>query len=279
MLTMQRIIWDDNGTLTDVSLETSDFLASTKTMPIVAADDKLYIGSDLPFFYRYCDVSTANATASVVSVEIWDGSSWNAAVDVIDETSAGGASLAQSGYIRFKVSRNESWGKEDTSEDVTGISTLKIYDKYWARLTWSADLDANTALNYIGFKFANDNDLGARYPDLNKTAAKSAWTSGKTDWDDQHFEAAEEIIRELRNCQKIHRADQILDPAEYREAAVHKVAEIIMNAYGDEYADNRTTAEKKFRAALSFNFPQIDADGDGRADDRERFRTSGFSRV
>jgi hypothetical protein len=276
---MQRIVWDDNGTLNDISLPTSDYLADTQTIPIVAAEDKLYIGSDLPFFYRYFDVSTANATGSVVSVEIWDGTDWNAAVDVIDETSVGGASLAQSGYIRFKVNRNESWAKEATSEDVTGITTLKIYGKYWARLTWSADLDANTALNYIGFKFSNDSQLGARYADLNTTAAKSAWASGKTDWDDQHFEAAEEIIRELRHNSIIQRADQIVEPGEFREASVHKVAEIIMQNWGDEYEDNRLTAQKKYKSALKFNFPQIDSDGDGKADSYEKFRSFGFSRT
>jgi hypothetical protein len=278
MLTMQRVYHDDDGTLTDLSREVSDFLASTASVPIVAADDKMYIGSDIPFFYRYFDFGTANTAASVVSVEIWDGTTWNSAVDVIDETSTGGATFGQSGLIRWACDRNESWALEETTEDIAALSTLKIYRKYWARLSFSGDLDAGTTLNYVGFKFANDNDLGARYPDLNTSAAKSAWASGKTDWNDQHFEAAEEIIKDMRQLGRIQRADQIIEPGEFREAAVHKCAEIIMHAYGDEYEDNRARASKKYSAALPKNIAQLDKDGDGHIDDMDKFKTSGFSR-
>src|SRR3990167_11302957 len=103
MLTSNRIIFSDNGTLTDYSATLNDFYTGTVAPTYTASQDYLYVGGDAPFNHRYFDVSVANAVASTVSVEIWDGSDWNAAVDVIDETTTSGASLAQSGRIQFAV--------------------------------------------------------------------------------------------------------------------------------------------------------------------------------
>lgn len=270
MIAFQRILFSDNGTFSDFSPKLNDFAADSETMAFVAAEDHLYIGSDLPFNHRWFDVSTANSAASVVSVQIWDGNEWQDAVDVVDQTSVSGVSLAQSGYISFNVDRNDSWAEESTTEDITNLTSQRIYDKYWARFIWSADLSGTTALKYIGFKFADDDDLQVHYPDLALSATKTAFESGKTDWNEQHFAAAEEILRHLVKKGIVWSKNQVLDYLQFNQAGVHKVAEIIMNAFGDDFEDNRVRAKQKFFEGMNLGVFRTDRDEDGRVDDLEK---------
>lgn len=278
MLGNSRFIFSDNGTLNDYSHIFNDFSSQTQTIPVVAAEDYLYLGTDLPFNHRWFEVSAVNSNASVASVEIWDGNSWVSAVDVVDQTSSGGVAFAQSGYVSWSVDRNSGWGQESTTEDITGLTTAKIYDLYWARLSWSADLSASTALKFIGFKFASDNDLGAYYPDLNLSGTKTAFESGKTDWNEQHFLAAEEIIRYLRKKNIIWSRNQILDYNQFNLAGIHKVAEIIMNSFGDDFEDNRNLAKQKFYESINLGIFRTDRDEDGRLEEREKRDYAGLVR-
>lgn len=275
----QRVIWDDNGTLKDESLTLNDYVSGTTAFALVAAQDKLYIGSDLPFNHRYFDVGTANDQASVVSAEIWNGTAWVAAVDVIDETKVSGVSLAQSGRIHWGIDRTGFWGRADTSEDVTGITSLKIYEKYWVRLTWSADLGGSTTLKHVGLKFSEDEDLAVYYSDLNTSAVKTAFLSGKTTWSDQHFAAAEEIVKNLQTQQKTWGPEQILRPDVFKWAAVHKVAAIVYASFGDDYEDEYQKALTRYLEELKNPQMVLDRDFDGRADDHDKFTSSRVVRV
>lgn len=280
MLTNQRIIHDNNGTLIDLSVSLNSIFTGNSTIDIVANQDKIYIGSDLPFNHRYIQVSTPNAVTSAIStVEIWDGTSWNAAVDVIDQTSTGGKTLAQSGYISWTLDRTKAWGQAATAEDVTGLTGLKIYDMYWLRITFSVTLTGTTALSYAGHKFATDTDLGGYYPDLNLTAVKTAFASGKTTWDDQHFLAAEEIIQDIRRKKIAWSGQQILDWEQFNQAGVHKVAAMIMTAFGDDYADNRILALKEYEKAMNLKVFNVDLNQDGRLDEEERYIHTGIVRT
>lgn len=270
MLRNHRIIWDDNSSLVDLSASLNDVYASTVTLALTAAQDKVYIGSDLPFNHRYISVSTVNDQTSAISVEIYDGSTWNAAVDVIDESSVSGVTLAQSGNLSWVRNRNESWGLEETTEDITALSSLKIYDLYWVRLTFSADLNASTALKYVGFKFCEDNDFLAEYPGLLESGLKTAFQSGKTTWDDQHIFASEASINELRRQRRMWSPNQLLDPEALRIAATHKSAEVIYSALGADYEERRKLAEKKWLKALDVGNLPIDTNEDGRLDQHER---------
>jgi hypothetical protein len=280
MLLNSRVIFSDNGTLRDLSPALNDAFATSEVLDIVAAQDKLYIGSEFPFNHRYFEIAVANDQASTVSVELWNGTSWVPALDVIDHTKgSNGRSLSQSGIISWVPDRDETWDIADnTYGEVTGLTTLKIYDLYWARLTFSADLKVTTALNYVGHVFSEDKHLGARYPELNTSAVKTAFLSGKTDWAPQHVLAAEEIIAELRHERDIWTRNQLLDAGQFRDAAVHKLAAIIMTAFGDDFAEKRAEAERQAIRALALQVPVVDKDGDARADTEERQQTVGFFR-
>lgn len=278
MLLTNRVIFEDDTTLNDLSVKLNTWQSGTETLPIVAADDAIYIGSDAPFSFRFLKVSTVNDQASVASVALWDGSAWQSAVDVIDETAISGVTLAQSGNLRWKKSKDYSWAKQDT-EDMTGsgLTTLKIYGLYWAKITFSADLKNTTALQYVGHKFASDEELQGFYPDLTSTVA-GKFQSGKTTWDDQLIAASEVISRKLQSEGRTYSRNSILNPDLFTEACVHKAAEIIYSAFGDDYKDNREESKKNFKEAMEVGNFQIDFDQDTVLDPSENTRVVGLVR-
>jgi hypothetical protein len=272
LLVNNRVIFENNTTLTDLSINLNDVFAGSETVDIVAADDYLYLASDLPFNHRYFMVSTANDAASVVSVSIWNGSEWVEAVDVLDQTkNSSGHTLANSGIISWTTDRNKSWAKEETTENMTGsgLTTLKIYNMYWVRLAFSGNLKATTALKYVGHKFSNDYNLKGYYPDLGRSTVMTAFTAAKTNWDEQHVLAAEEIIRDLKKKGEIFSASQIMNWEQFADAAVHKVAEIAYSAFGKDYEERREKAFDNYVDALDKVTFDLDKNANGKREQAE----------
>lgn len=278
MLFQNRVIFDNNGTLEDFSVETSDYKSASKVMAFVSGEDYLYIGGDMPFNHRYFDMAVVNDQAATVTVDIWDGSEWEAAVDVLDETSSGGVSLAGSGLIRWTPERDTTWGTEDTTENIPDLAELKIYDLYWVRLKWNASLKATTAFNYIGHRFSNDADLAIKYPNLLRSNILAAFQTGKTDWDDQHFYAAEEIILKMRKKKQFFSPNLILDPSVFEFASIHRVAYNIYSSFGDEYEDNQKKADAEFMKAFNGIDFDFDKDMDGRMDIHDKVTSVAWRR-
>lgn len=280
MLINNRVIWKDNSSLKDLSAVLNNIFSGSSVIPFVADEDKIYIGSDLPFNHRYFKVDVVNDQASAVSVHIWDGSEWVAAVDVIDQTidSTGAISLSKSGIISWVTDRNQSWSKEDTTEnmDGSGLETLKIYKMYWVRLSFSANLKTSTAIKYVGHKFSTDEEFSGYYPDLGRTNVKASFQTGKTNWDEQAVLAAEEIIRDLRKKDLIHSGSQIFGWEEFSDCSCHKTAEIVYRAFGADYEDRREAAFDDYVNALDkVQFNSLDKDADGRVEDYEKCHPGG----
>lgn len=266
MLSTQRVL---HGT-TDISTRMNDYRAGSYVFAYTTGG-YLYVGSEAPFNSLYFDVEAANAVAASMTVELWDGNSWVAAVDVQDETKGSGtASLSQSGRVQFTPDREQSWTWEPDSADVTGLTTTKIYDMYWARLSWSANLTGTTELNYIGQKFAGDEELSSFYPDLANSALKTSFEAGKTTWDEQHFMAAEQIARDLIARRVIRSRGQLVDWSRLTEAACHKAAEIIYRPLGIAVEPRRAGAARDYSKAMSGDFFRVDLTGDGRLDEAEK---------
>jgi len=279
MLQNQRIIFSDNGVESDLSLNLNNFRTGNVILPYVVNQDYLYIGTDLPFNHKYIDILTVNDVAATVNIEIWYSNAWIAAVDIIDETSVSGKALAQSGIIQWKTNRLKGWSKEQDSEDVGDIATVGIYNMYWIRMKWNASLKATTTLKYIGYKFSNDSALYGYYPDLNNDQIKASFATGKTDWNEQHFIAAEQIIRDLKTRNLIISSHQILDYEHFLEPAIHKVAEMIYCGLGKAYEENRKLAKTYYDNALKLNFFNVDRNADANLSESERsVSTSWLSR-
>jgi len=273
----QRVIWSDNGTLIDISAELNDYTRGSKVLPLVASQDKIYIGSELPFNHKYIDISVANDVASVVSIEIWTGSGWVAAVDVKDETAINGVTLAQSGMISFARDIDKSgWICERDTQRISELSTLRIFNLYWCRLSFSVSLKSTTALNYIGQRFSDDINLYIQYPLFNNERILTSYKAGKTDWKEQSFNAAEIIVRDLRAKGIVVRRDQILDSSLYTAASVHKTAAIIFAAMGNGYRDAKNDAEEYYQKNLNIKFHEVDLNADGETDGFEKTFSVGF---
>lgn len=265
----QRVLFSDNGTIADWTLAMNDYEADAKTFNYTVSQDYLYAAGDMPFNHKFFDVGTANAVASAVSVHIWWAGAWQAAVDVIDETSVSGVSLAQSGIIRWSTSRLKGWDLEQDSDDVSGLSTVTgIYSMYWVRFTWNATLTGSSTLKYIGHRFANDDHIYSQYPNL--TNLKTAFASGKTNWDEQNFLAGEHIVDDLKAKRIITTSTQILDPELYRDAAVHKAAEIILRGLGDAYEKQRMEAHAQYKRAVGKQSFGVDLNATGNIEQFEK---------
>ena len=279
-----RVIYSDNGTLIDFSTELENYYSGSKSFDLVAAEDYIYIGSDFPFNHKYLKMDGVNVNSDVAvisDISYWTNNrEWVSAVEVIDETKLDGKTFGQSGYITWVTDKEDSWYREDTSgtktnQEVQGLTDIIIYDKYWIRITFSADLTAGTAVSWLGNKFSDDYDLGSEFPELNTTAALSAFKSGKTDWEEQHVRAAQIIINDLKKKNRIDHGNQILERNDLTLMAVSKLAELIYVAYGDDYADNRTAAKNEYIERLNSTFPVIDKNLNARKDRKELSVTFG----
>lgn len=269
------VIWDDNGTLKDLSLELSDILSPSKTIDIQSADH-IYIGTNLPFNHRYFDIKQQNAQAATLTVEIWDGSNWNPVAAVIDDTkNENGIPFAKSGVISWTPDRNKAWSRVASTEDMAALSSLKIYNRYWARLSWSAAFDSDFALNYVGHRFSRDDDFKVQYPALLRGDLIRAFDESKEDWNIQHVMAAEVIVDELLRDRQILGPDQILDWQVFNRASVHKAAGIIMTAFGKEWDVERAAAEKAYNRAMDRRAFNIDQNNNARLEPAEQ-TTSGL---
>lgn len=274
MLHDQRVIFSNNGTLSDLSVNLGNFREGSEVIDYVTSEDYIFIGSFLPFNHKHFDVSVANDQAATVSVDIWDGTNWRAAVDVIDRTASSGVSLAQDGIISWTTDIDRGWDRERESADVTGLSGTNIYNMYWVRLSWNASWNALTALDFIGQKFAKDADLYDLYPDLNNSELQTAFESGKSDWEEQHYIAAQHIVRDLKKDHSIISADQILDFDLFQEAAIHSAAMVIYWGLGMDEKHNQ--AKSLYEDNLKQGFLNIDVTADGRLNVFERTLTMGF---
>lgn len=281
MLFNSRIIHKDNATFVDASMGLTDLGGDGFALTFVVADDYLYIGSDLPFTHRYFKLgTTVNAAAATVSeIAIWEGNAWAPAVDIQDGTKVGISTLARSGVISWTTDRNENWQREETTEDIPDLATLKIYGLYWTRWQFTANLTAAISLQYVGHRFANDADLALQYPDLMLTATLTAFKSGKTDWQDQHVLAAEEIIRYLQRHGELWSPNQILNWQRFTNAAVHKCAEIAYSAFsGEDMEVLRARAQSNYKIALNQGCYNVDRNQDGHVQLTERAPNVGLTR-
>ena len=279
MLKTSRSIFSDNGVLTDISVETNDYKNQTVLIPAVTAEDFLYVASDFPFNHRYIDVSVANTASANLKIEVWDGTNWAEAHDVIDQTSMAGVPFSQSGHISFRPDTDEGWMREDTNDDnetVTGLTTIKIFNMYWARFSWDSTLDVTTAVNFIGHKFSEDDDLEVAYPVLNNAEVLTQFEPGKTNWNPQHFYAAELIIKDLKRRNIILTKNQILEWEFFKDASIHKVAETAYRAFGKDFETERNSARDLYQRALDMSIYLIDENNNAVDDVREHVSRQRF---
>lgn len=293
MILNNRIIWSDNSTLKDLGVNLNNFHSGEENIPIIAAEDKIFFGSILPFNHKWFEIGAVpNAAAAKISaIEVWDGDEWHEVAEIIDQTSLAGATFAQSGYVSWVPDKEEGWRRDDTRDtdgsidpiiglgNSTGVEAvtnpITIYDLYWNRFIFDSDLTAGTTLKFVGHKFSTIDDLGDIYPDLIKPNVIAQFESGKTDWKEQEFVAARQIIADLERDAVIKTRDNILNWERFTRASIEKIAEIAFKAFGDDWADNRKLARDSYWSALNSGKKEIDRNRNARKDPQESIDSQG----
>jgi hypothetical protein len=268
---MNRIFFSDNGILNDWTKELNSYHVGSKVFNYTTNQDALYIGSRLPFNHIYFKLKELNAVSATMTVQYWNNN-WENVVELRDET----AGLTQSGFVTFTPDRDSSWTMENESEDVTGLSTVQVYDKYWVKITFNATLTNTTEISWLGQIFCDDYDLGAEYPELTRQNTYMAFQNGKISWEEQCVKASEILSQDLIDKQIIEDKAQILNKEDYKNAAVCKVAELIFNAFGDDYIDQRQRAREEYQLRLSKKIHRVDLNQNAVEDISERKNTSGW---
>lgn len=251
----ERFFWDDDGTLTDQTKEWSDPHSNTALWD---GKSYLYISSYLPFNHKYFDIDVANDQDGTLAIEIWYNGDWRAVSDIIDFSDK----LTASGNIVFTIDDTYGWTNESDSSDIDELSTTKVYDAYWARITLACATDSALKLNYIGYKFAEDSDLLIKYPMLRNQSLKTAFETGKTDWKDQLIIASQFIISDLKSRNLVFSKDQLLDIHRFKDACCYKAAEMIFGGLGEKWFDYVIKAQERYKEDMNMDNYGIDQNAD-----------------
>lgn len=271
----KRVLFGDNGTIIDFSSAMDEYRSGSKVVPLIAAEDFLYIGSRLPFNHIFFKLNIPNTLPTSMTPKYWDGSAWVSFVESTDET----IGFTQSGFLTFVPNRNNPWKMCSTNysgQSVVGLESVTIYDLYWIRLEFSADFNPLTEMQWLGNLFSNDYDLGGIYPDFVRTNVKIGFEAGKTSWEEQHAIAGKILIEDLVNKGVIDDGAQILNRSDYTLASVYKVAEIICNSFGDDYADDKKGARSEYVERTSKRIQKVDVNKNGAEDVVERTHSTGW---
>lgn len=265
----KRVFYSDNGNIRDLTVNLNKYNDTESVFDYKTSEDAIYVGARLPFNQLFLKVVEKNSMSSNMYVEVWTGTKWEFVNEVIDETGA----LSSSGYVTFYPDRDDGWVLTSTSDEgqtVTGLESVKVYDRYWIKITFDSDLSSGVSLSWVGNVFSDDSDLYAEYPDLMKENVLNSFKSGKAGWEEQHVRAAYMIEQDLIINRAMIAPEQILEREDYRLASVQKVAEIIFNAFGDDFTDNKQKAREEYQRRLSSPMKKIDKNANGLED---RFET------
>lgn len=258
---MNRILFSDNGTLADLSVNLENFNYGTEAITYTKDEDYIYIGSMHPFNGWYFHPSVVNATPYSTTIETWDGSSWQESPDILDET----LSMSVPGYINFVPNQSKSWTREDTVDNngnarISELSSVSIYNLYWARFSFSESV--TFTLKFVGHKFSNDMDLYNEFREFDNSTLLEAIDTGKTDWDAQSIRASRLLIEDLIARNVITYAGQILDRRKFMTANVVGTAKVIYNLLGRDYNDEYLRAVGEYEKRINKGKYNVDLNQD-----------------
>ena len=259
----ERFFWDNNGTLEDKTIEWTN--PNSKTAPY-DGQGYIYISSYLPFNHRYFDIDIVNDQGGTLKIDHWWSSEWKTVVDNLDYSEL----MTKSGNILFTIDKDNGWDAECESSDIPELANTNVYDAYWMRVSLQTPAPSALTINYIGYKFAEESDLFFKYPMLNNARLKSAFASGKTDWNDQLFDASQYIVKDLKSRKIVISKNQVLTLDRYRDACVHKAAEIIFNGLDEKWVNYIDMARDSYSKDMNLEDYGVDQTGNGQMDRIEK---------
>ena len=266
----QRVLfWDSSeSAFTDITKAVNNFKEGFAELTF-AANDYLYIGTFLPFNHRYFNIGAPNSTESTATVEMWNGSTWSSAADILDYTILNDASFGKSNILQFTPNQDYSWALVGDTTESSNMpefaSGPTIIQKYWMRIGFNVPVEFQ--LKYVGNLFCNESDLFDEYPALDSQSILSSWDEGKTSWPDQRVVASEYVVTDLKRRNIIIERSQILDISIFKEPAVNKAANIIYNGLGvRNYQEEVNASGSRYTDSMNLNKFETDINGNGQKD-------------
>jgi len=263
-----RVFKNDNGAITDLTLDNENN-GVNMAFPIVAAEDEIIIGKFYPFNNLELLVSTANTNASVMAIQYWATNEWVSAVDILDGTSSSGVSLGQSGGVQFSPITAKRWTRtvdtSDTSNTPPELQTETIYNLYFLKIKFSADLSAGTELKRIFYKFTDEQAMSG----LDMELTKYKTTFGVTDWEQQIFTASKELLIDLKSRSLVQNEGQLLRLEDVYLPCAYRALAIIYFNLGDDYTDKRSEAFKMYNDLMKPDNFTVDLNANGQIDENE----------
>jgi hypothetical protein len=124
--------------------------ATNATAALLGMDDTgdyIYVASSSVFGGASLDIGAANANASILSGEYWNGRKW-VAVSITDGTASGGATLAQDGDVKLGAIPFD-WVPVSASADLGFVPPVSLNTQklYWLRFSVSAALSDATTIS------------------------------------------------------------------------------------------------------------------------------------
>jgi len=241
-------------TSVDVSLENQD-----DSEVVLFDTDFIYIGKLMTFNHLFFWIENPNDTDATLKVEIFDGTSWKTAVDILDATRG----LKKSGVLQFMLDDDTSWTRKDSDDIVELDDAPKIFNLYWIRISVaSGAVNPLTSLKRIGYALTTQQMIKALDPDLEQYLP----AFGQIDFTSQILTASMETAIDLKAKGIIVDDGQIVQFDDFAHACAYKTLSIIYFSLGSDFNEKRVEANRLFSQNLRSRRLTVDQDGDGRVD-------------
>lgn len=272
-----RVFTYDGNTLTDVSIENQD--NSSTLSGDIGSTNYFYLAQYYPFGNIFFHVDTVNDQNSSWTPQYWDGTAWRNHVDVLDSTKSSGATLARSGNLSFQANDDYAWtAVTDTEEEGNGpdeLNTIELKDHYWMRISPTANLNANTLIQEIGYAFTDTQQLNDIDTDISNWY--DAFETGKTDWIKEIKLASKLVVKDLRRKNRIESRGELILFEDVSLATDYKTLEVIYRNLGEAYRQKMLDARDAYNSIISTRL-SVDSDHDGRLD-RDELRAKYFTMI
>ncbi len=251
-----NVLHDDNGTFSDKSAEAVDYGRDSFVLPLVAAEDYLYLGLYKPFNRVFAEMKVVNNVANIFTAQYWNGSAWTALSNFWDLSQG----FTRSGFLQWK--KPTDWEATTVNSDLL----------YWVRIKPNFDHLNTTELQGLNVVFADDQDLKTEFSRIDdyKASLLSYITYQQAVRDD--------IVQAVRNKGNVKKTTKLiniskwdlLDADEVRRGAIYACLAKIFFELSDNVEDKWYQRHKdyteKANKALELFYLSLDTNDTGKDD-------------
>jgi len=259
------VFHDDNSVFVDHSNDSFDFSRNSYLLPLVSAEDFLYIGFRKPINTFYVDMKVVS-TETTFTAEYFNGTTFTSLSNFFDDSRG----FSRSGFVR--------WDRNQTDEAAT---TIDGQEAFWYKLKPAADFGEGAEVQGLNILFSDDQDLNDEFDCINDYLSDN-----RTSFVLFHQSAKRDIIQELRNKRSNKRSStkdleditewDVLDTPQINQASKYLVlSKIFFNISDnveDKYYQFFRDYDRKYKESFPVGILRLDEDDDGLTDNSEARR-------